>query len=200
MVKNPPANSGDIRHAGSTLGLGRSPGVGNGNPLQYSCLENPMDRRAWKATVHGVPKSQTRLKWFSMHIYLSIYPLNGSQPFCGEGACITQWNYEPYCAGPPKIYHILFIHSSVDGHLGCFHVLPNVNCAAMNTGVHVCFWIRIFIFSGTMLRSGIAGSCDSSIFVFLSSILYGKHFHTVFHSGCINLHSHQQCRSIPVVV
>ena len=49
MVKNPPANSGDIRDVGSIPGLGRSPGGGYGNPLQYSCLENPMDRGAWQA-------------------------------------------------------------------------------------------------------------------------------------------------------
>ena len=56
MVKNPSANTGDIRNVGSIPGLGRSPGVGNGNPLQDSCLENPIDRGAWQATVHGVAK------------------------------------------------------------------------------------------------------------------------------------------------
>ena len=60
IVKNPPANAGDARDVGSIPGSGRSPGEGNGNPLQYSCLENPMDRGAWWATVHGVTKSQTR--------------------------------------------------------------------------------------------------------------------------------------------
>ena len=59
MVKNLPANAGDIRNLGSIPGLGRSPGGGNGNPLQYSCLENPMDRGTWWATVHGVTKSWT---------------------------------------------------------------------------------------------------------------------------------------------
>ena len=54
VVKNPPASTGDIRDMGSIPGLGRSPGEGNGTPLQYSCLENPMDRGAWWATVHGV--------------------------------------------------------------------------------------------------------------------------------------------------
>ena len=54
VVKNPPANAGDRRDAGSIPGLGRSPGEGNGNPLQDSCLENLMDRGAWWATVHGV--------------------------------------------------------------------------------------------------------------------------------------------------
>ena len=58
MAKNPPAKAGD---AGSIPGSGRSPGEGNGNPLQYSCLENSMDREAWRATLHGVIKSQTRL-------------------------------------------------------------------------------------------------------------------------------------------
>ena len=59
MVKNPPASAGDIGDMGSIPGLGRSPGEGNGNPLQYSCLGNPMDRGAWWATFHGVAKSQT---------------------------------------------------------------------------------------------------------------------------------------------
>ena len=58
-VKNPPVNAGDLRDAGSIPGLGRSPGEGNGNLLWYSCLENPMDRRAWSATVHGVAQNQT---------------------------------------------------------------------------------------------------------------------------------------------
>ena len=59
VVKNPPANTGDIKDAGSVPGLGRTPGGRRGNPLQYSCLENPMDRGAWQATVHGVSKSWT---------------------------------------------------------------------------------------------------------------------------------------------
>ena len=54
MVKNLPANARGIRDVGSIPGLGRSPGGGHGNPLQYSCLENPMDRGTWKATVHGI--------------------------------------------------------------------------------------------------------------------------------------------------
>ena len=62
VIKNPPANAGDIRGPGSVPGSGRSPGEGNGNPLQYACLENPMVRGAWQATVHGVTKSR---KWLS---------------------------------------------------------------------------------------------------------------------------------------
>ena len=68
MVKNPPANAGDIRDVDSILGWGRSPGGGHGNPLQYSCLENPIDRGAWWATVHRVAKGLTRLKCLSTHI------------------------------------------------------------------------------------------------------------------------------------
>ena len=68
VVKNPSANSGDIRDLGSIPGLGKSPGGGYGNPLQYSCLENPMDRGARQAIVHRVAKSRTRLKQLSMHI------------------------------------------------------------------------------------------------------------------------------------
>ena len=61
VIKNPPANAGDVRDQGLIPGSGRSPGVGNGNPLQYSCLGNLMDKEAWQATVHGATKSGTRL-------------------------------------------------------------------------------------------------------------------------------------------
>ena len=62
VVKNPPPNAEEVRDLGSVPGLERSPGGGHGNPLQYSCLENPMDRGAWWAAVHRVAKSWTRLK------------------------------------------------------------------------------------------------------------------------------------------
>ena len=68
VVKNPPANAGDLRGTDSILALGRSPWGGHDNPLQYSCLENPMDRGAWQATAHGFKQSQTLLKWLGTHI------------------------------------------------------------------------------------------------------------------------------------
>ena len=68
MVKNPPTKAGDIRDVASIPGSERSPGGGRGNPLQYSCLENPMDRGACQAMVHRVAKSQIQLKRLSTHI------------------------------------------------------------------------------------------------------------------------------------
>ena len=70
VVKSPPANAGDT---GSIPGWGRPPGGGYGNPLHYSCLENPMDRGAWQITVQGVAKSQTQLKCLSMHTCIFVY-------------------------------------------------------------------------------------------------------------------------------
>ena len=73
VVKNPPPSAGDIRDVGSIPGSGRSPGEGNGNPLRYSCLENPMDRGAWWATVHGVARSCTWLSNFAPSICIYVY-------------------------------------------------------------------------------------------------------------------------------
>ena len=69
MVKNPPAGAGDARDVGSVPGLGRAPGGGNGSPLQYPRLENPMDRGAWRAAVHGATQSLTRLKRVGTQAY-----------------------------------------------------------------------------------------------------------------------------------
>ena len=87
------------------------------------------------------------------------------------------------------VCHNFFIHSSVNGHLGCFHVLAIVNSAAMNNCIPVSF--SILVSSGYVPRSRIAGSYGGFIPSFL------RNLHTIFHSGCINLYSHQQYKNIP---
>ena len=110
-------------------------------------------------------------------------------------------SFHPYCWKWPYFIHFygwivfhltyienIFIHSSVGAHLGCLHVLAVVNSAAMNIGVHVTLWI--IALSEYVPRSGVAGSYGNSSFSFW------RNLHTVYHSGYISLHSHQQCRKI----
>ena len=87
------------------------------------------------------------------------------------------------------MYHNFFIHSSVDEHLGCFRVLAIVKSAAVNNGIHAS--LSILVSSGYMPRSGISGSYSGFIPSFLRTL------HSAFHSGCISVHSHQQCKSVP---
>ena len=90
VKKNPPANAGDIRDAGSIPGSGRSPGGRNGNPLPHSCLENPRDRGAWRAAVHGVTESRTRLSGQAAAVGLPKQPSPTHPLRVGQGRLLPE--------------------------------------------------------------------------------------------------------------
>ena len=94
MVKNPPANAGDVKRAGSIPGLGRSPGAAHGNPLQCSLLENPTVRGAWRATVHRDAQSWTQLKRLSMHSS-SIWKGPGLLHYPAFMEFLLFWSFSP---------------------------------------------------------------------------------------------------------
>ena len=107
-LKNLPANAEDIRDVGLISGSGRSLGGEHGNLLQYSCLENPMDRGTWWAAVHRVAKSQTQLKWLSLHMcieskFIFERPLFNFESFC---VCMTM------DTNPCRMTHYLALISS----------------------------------------------------------------------------------------
>ena len=116
LVNNPPASTGDM---GSIPGSGRSPGEGNGNPLQYSCLENPMDRGAWQAIVHEVAKGQTWLN--KQHIHRGA----SSDPFLRESFIFKEngkrgWKKKKE---RPEVPDQFWLFNSCQGHTGLRHRL-----------------------------------------------------------------------------
>ena len=132
---------------GSIPGSGRSPGEGNGTLLQTCCLENPMDGGAWQTIVHGVTNIQTRLSdSLSLSVIISSCPHGFANAIIFISSYDWLWNV--------YMYHIFFIHLSVDEHLSCFFVFAIVDSATMNIEVHVSFELS----SGCMPRSGIPES------------------------------------------
>ena len=108
MIKNPPANVGDIRDVSSLPGSERFPGGGNGNLLQYSCLENPMDRGAWRAAVHGVTQSWTRLSDYTHTHMLLVSGDHLSGSYCTE-LTSAYVHYFPTAAVMLTTIHIYYL-------------------------------------------------------------------------------------------
>ena len=102
VVKNLSANAGHVRDVGSIPGSGRFPGGGHGNPLQYSCLENLMDRAVWQATVHSVVKSRTQLKQLGMHVCMqSIFNFLRNHQTAFHNSCtILHFNHHCMSVSP----------------------------------------------------------------------------------------------------
>ena len=121
VVKKLPANAGDVRDMGLALGSGRFPGGGHGNPLQCSCLENAMDRGAWRATVHGVAKSWIRLKRLSMHARISLIYITASF------SCLAKWFSHTYA--------YLSVLSHILSH---FRLLQNIEYMSLCSTVDPC--------------------------------------------------------------
>ena len=117
MVKTLPASAGGLGNSGSIPGSGRSPGGGHGNPLQCSCLENPMDRRAWWATVHGVTKSRTRLSdWTQQqHVYLCLCIFFFSGIFSeGQTSCSSILKYSHLSFIRTRTFsYVIIVHLSI---------------------------------------------------------------------------------------
>ena len=136
----------------------------------------------------------TCLPFFTYHDVLKVHP------------CCCKWqDFHPFYGLIIPVIHIryiythththtsgtFFIHSSIDGHLGCFHILATIDNAAMRIGVHIQFQISAFIFFSYIPINRIVGSYGNSIFNFLSN------FQTVLHSGYTSLHSHKPCTGFP---
>ena len=135
-----------LRDQSSIPGSGRPPGGGNGNPLQYSCLKNPMDRGAWWATVHGVTNSLTRLKWLSMHALLGTAADRSEQE---TGFCVLFFLLPP---GPPPLQDVFRHFSPVTSqYTQCFKLHPqshfNIEIILLSIikalKLSSCHWLRV---------------------------------------------------------
>ena len=144
MVKSPPANVGVARNAASIPGLGRSLGEGNSNPLQYSCLENPMTAKPGELQFMGLQR--VRHNWGTStythtHTHTQKVTVWGNKNFW---KWMWWWLLNNVIGLNFSQYHILFTHSSIHGYLSHFHFLPIENNAAAYVGAQIFLWVPAF--------------------------------------------------------
>ena len=163
VVKNLPANAGDKRDLGLIPGLGRFPEIGNGKPLQYSCLENPMDRGAWWATVHSVAKSQTWLKRLSMlsltYVCRPLPPL----PHLSVNLTLPPLPFTISQIPAEGFVGVGGIFSELQSNLGCDEGTLDLGSGIFRTW-DLCYIWGIVVFLWSMLpRKGLCQSAGSKV-------------------------------------
>ena len=142
----------DVGDLGLIPGLGRSPGGGNGNPLQYSCLGNPMDRRAWPATVQGVAKSWTRLKQLSTHVHAILHS-SGTSLQKKEGVTRKLVGFKLIDRGVPRHeYELADLEGNVIGHVTSGTMSP-----CLKVGVGMGYVKPEFAKAGTQIAVVVRG-------------------------------------------
>ena len=151
MVKNPPANTGELRDTGLIPGLGRSPGGRHGNPLQHSCLENPMDRGAWRAAVQRVAKSRTRLKRLSGCRRARTHTHTHTHTPCDQGPRLFCLPFCPLCLGQclhiiktqEEFTELMYLVNFVDEGNGSLKGLNNFTMMPLPGGRRTSMRVRV---------------------------------------------------------
>ena len=188
VIKNLPDNAGNSGGTGWIAGLGRSTGGEHGNPLQYSCLENPRDRGVWWTSVHRVGKSQTQLKQLSTHA-LNVCSFNGlifafcfhAFYFCGLRLCTN------------LIFHLLNVNKSIKNPHACIKTIPYIivcfHQQELIRGLEVCMLMALiphFLFTLTNQRFFLLGKVSNDLSAYFISFLEVP-IATTGHSGNRNL-------------
>ena len=155
VVKNPPANVGDLRDSSSIPGLRRSQGGGHGNPLQYSCLGNPMDRGAWRAIVHGVAKSWTWLRWLSI-THKQQYFRDGyrwTSEMASRVPCLLEfmafYNQSPPLECWPSLQTLEWVEYSKDGGHYCQDQVTKM-VASVLLALSYSLWLLLLLLCGEL--------------------------------------------------
>ena len=174
VLKHLPTNSGGIRDKGSIPGLGRPSRRGNSNPLQYSCLENPMEREAWQVTVHRVTQSRTRLEQLSIHRHKVFLLLPGAYPLLREWvkvaqSCPTLFNSMDCSPRGSSVHGILQARILVGCHFllqcmkvkteseviqSCLILSDRMDCSLPGSSIHGIFQARVLEWGAITFSEG----------------------------------------------